>query len=238
MPYPFYSMASFAQDSPYASSSPVPSRNSSGYIDLTADASPPSASSLPTMRRQSTIDRVEPTRKRRRLNTGNGPSIESLLQSPPRGLGDIDEVDLTKVDDDLGFQKLQEEQRLRQKEQQQAESIRSLHEQSKKPIRISDLQCVVCMDNMTNITATYCGHLFCHTCLMEALIAGENQGPDIGKGPSRCPVCRKKVVRPREGKDMNQLIPLELKLLTKSAVAKGKEKERESELQAPKYPFT
>ena len=64
---------------------------------------------------------------------------------------------------------------------------------------------------------------------MEALIAGENQGPDVGKGPSRCPVCRKKVVRPREGKDTNQLIPLELKLLTKSAVAKGKEKAREKE---------
>jgi len=230
-------MASFAQDSPYASPSPAPSRSYSGYIDLTADASPPSNSSIPATLRQSTIDRVEPTRKRRRLDTGNGPSIESLLQSPPRGLRAIDEVDLTKVDDDAGFQKLQEEQQTRhdeqlqkQKEQQQAESIRSLHEQSEKPIRLSDLQCVVCMDNMTNITATYCGHLFCHTCLMEALIAGENQGPDIGKGTSKCPVCRKKVVRPREGKDMNQLIPLEIKLLTKSAIARGKERAREREV--------
>ncbi|MCJ1284033.1 SUMO-targeted ubiquitin ligase complex subunit slx8 [Xylographa opegraphella] len=191
---------------------------------------------MPTRLGQSSMDRVEPARKRRRLDTGTGPSVESLLQPPPSGLHAIDEVDLTKVDDDASFQKLQEEQRVwheeqiqKQKDQQQAESIRSLHEQSRKPIRLSDLQCVVCMDNMTNITATHCGHLFCHTCLMEALIAGENQGPDIGKGPSRCPVCRKKVVRPREGKDMNQLIPLEIKLLTKSAVARGKERATESE---------
>ena len=68
------------------------------------------------------------------------------------------------------------------------------------------------------------GHLFCHTCIMEALIAGENQGPDPGKGPSRCPVCRKKVVRGKDGKDNNQVIPLELKLRVKSAVAKGKQK--------------
>jgi len=59
---------------------------------------------------------------------------------------------------------------------------------------------------------------------MEALIAGENQGPEPGKGPSRCPVCRKRVIRSRAGKDLNQVIPLELKLLTKSAIAKGKEK--------------
>ena len=80
-------------------------------------------------------------------------------------------MDLTKVDDDAGLKKLQEEQRLRreeelqrqheqQQEQKQAESIRSLHEQSRKPIRLSDLQCVVCMENMTNITATHCG-MFC-----------------------------------------------------------------------------
>jgi len=73
-------------------------------------------------------------------------------------------MDLTKVDDDAGLHKLQEQRRIRhdqhlhrQQEQQKAESIRALHEQSRKPLRISDLQCVVCMENMTNITATHCG---------------------------------------------------------------------------------
>ncbi|MCJ1474837.1 hypothetical protein MMC13_003497 [Lambiella insularis] len=223
-------MSLLLRDSPFAS--PVP--NNTGYIDLTADSSPPVApASMPRMRSTSNVD--EPARKRRRVNEPSGPSIRSLLGP---FLNDVERVDLTKVDDDTGLKKLQEEQRVRhdrqiqqqqelQQSKQQEESIRSLHEQSRKPTRISDLQCVVCMDNMTNITATHCGHLFCHTCIMEALIAGESQGPDPGKGPSRCPVCRKKVVRPKEGKEMQQVIPLELKLLTKSAVAKGKEKAKD-----------
>ena len=68
------------------------------------------------------------------------------------------------------------------------------------------------------------GHLYCHTCITEALIAGENQGPDPGKGPSRCPVCRKKVIRSKDGKESNQVIPLEFMLKRKSEVAKGKER--------------
>ena len=56
---------------------------------------------------------------------------------------------------------------------------------------------------------------------MEALIAGENQGPEPGKGPSRCPICRKKVVRPKEGKDPKNVVPLELKFVTKPRPVSG-----------------
>lgn len=55
--------------------------------------------------------------------------------------------------------------------------------------------CVICMDSPTDLSATACGHLFCHTCLMEALIAGENRaGPGETKR-SQCPVCRKVLMR-------------------------------------------
>ncbi len=59
---------------------------------------------------------------------------------------------------------------------------------------------------------------------MEALIAGEQQGPDPGKGTPKCPVCRKKVVRPKGSKNISQVLPLEIKLMTKGNVAKGKGK--------------
>ena len=59
---------------------------------------------------------------------------------------------------------------------------------------------------------------------MEALIAGEQQGLDPGKGTPKCPVCRKKVIRPRDSKNISQLIPLEIKLMTKGDLAKGKGK--------------
>ena len=58
---------------------------------------------------------------------------------------------------------------------------------------------------------------------MEALIAGENQSHDSGKGFSKCPICRKKVARSKPGKDGRQVIPLELKLSTRSAKAKEKQ---------------
>ena len=60
---------------------------------------------------------------------------------------------------------------------------------------------------------------------MEALIAGENQGSEPGKGLSKCPVCRKKVLRPTGRKDDRQVVPLSMKVKKKSSVAKGKARE-------------
>jgi len=57
---------------------------------------------------------------------------------------------------------------------------------------------------------------------MEALIAGEQQEQDNGKSLARCPVCRKKVTRPKAGKDNQQVIPLEIKFTTRSKLATDK----------------
>ncbi|MCJ1224352.1 SUMO-targeted ubiquitin ligase complex subunit slx8 [Toensbergia leucococca] len=152
-----------------------------------------------------------PSNPAKRNKTGAGPSTE--LSPAKDEHGNIEEVDLRDVNDDKGLMKLLDQQRV--------DSIKAQKEQADKPLKISTLQCIICMEPMTNITVTHCGHLFCHTCLMEALIAGEQQGPDPGKGPSRCPVCRKKVIRPKEGKDLHQIIPLEIKVMTKN---KGKTK--------------
>ena len=56
---------------------------------------------------------------------------------------------------------------------------------------------------------------------MEALIAGE-QPRDGGKNNSKCPVCRKKVQRDKEYKEV---IPLEVKFVTKGMMAQGKAEE-------------
>ena len=61
---------------------------------------------------------------------------------------------------------------------------------------------------------------------MEALIAGESGEP--AKPQSRCPVCRMKVLRNPKGSTAPQVIPLEIKLLTRSAIAKGKEKVKDA----------
>ena len=64
---------------------------------------------------------------------------------------------------------------------------------------------------------------------MEALIAGENQGGEPGKGVPKCPVCRKKVVRPlpTDKRDRHDVVPLAMKLKAKSKASKGKERAAE-----------
>ena len=58
---------------------------------------------------------------------------------------------------------------------------------------------------------------------MEALIAGENQGSEPGKGIPKCPVCRKKVVRPNDHRrDNHNVVPLAMKLKSRTNKGKGK----------------
>lgn len=107
---------------------------------------------------------------------------------------------------------------------QQEEPVGSQKSTGDKPVSLRNLTCVICMDKPTDLTAASCGkcmithlsglladfgesigHVFCHTCLMEALIAGENRAR-IAYEPKRsqCPVCRKNVNRNKK----SDVIPL------------------------------
>ncbi|KAK1987212.1 hypothetical protein LZ30DRAFT_703117 [Colletotrichum cereale] len=86
-----------------------------------------------------------------------------------------------------------------------------------KRVKISAFQCVICMDDVTALTVTHCGHLFCSECLHSAL--------NVDATKNKCPICRQKV----ETKDRNDYTaktkgfwPLELKLMTASR--KGKQR--------------
>jgi hypothetical protein len=93
-------------------------------------------------------------------------------------------------------------------QRQRAEQVASQQQHSEQPLRLSNLTCVICMDTPTDLTATSCGHLFCYTCLMEALIAGENRLGAHGETKrSQCPVCRKAISRNKP----NDVIPLLIK---------------------------
>ncbi|KAI4163422.1 MAG: hypothetical protein LQ342_002929 [Letrouitia transgressa] len=185
--------------------------NSGDFIDLTTDSSPPTMPVTTRKRKPSEQTSAESssilpnTAKRKR--TGN-------LHLKNENTA-IEEVDLREVDDDQGLSKIVHEQ--------QAATIRAQQQQeSEAPLTLSTVH-----KACEPIYGSELGHLFCHTCIMEALIAGEHQG-DQGKGQSRCPVCRKKVSRPRDdkmrAKDKRELIPLEIKFSTRSSMAKGKGK--------------
>lgn len=152
----FYSEGS---DSPWPSSE---AGTSSGFVDLTQDSSPPSMA--PARRNQTPLHSGGPQRKHnmrgslsdhlsegssnpaKRRKTGTEASQSSQRSHK------IEEVDLRDVDDDRGLSKVLEQQRMA--------TIQAQQEQASKPVKLSTLQCIICMENMRDVTATHCGKLW------------------------------------------------------------------------------
>ncbi|KAI9879871.1 MAG: SUMO-targeted ubiquitin ligase complex subunit slx8 [Pleopsidium flavum] len=191
-----------------------------GYIDLTLDGSSPNMPAAapkraPSRTQDSRESSSAPVHLAKRQKTQPSASLNTGSLEVKNENEKIDEVDLRDIDDDTGLSKVLEQQRI--------ETIRAQQNDGNKPLKLSSIQCIVCLEPMTNITATSCGHLFCHTCLMESLIAGEQQ-TEPGKSPlSRCPVCRKRTRRTVPGSAAREIIPLELKLMKKSDLGKGRQ---------------
>ncbi|OCK82560.1 hypothetical protein K432DRAFT_380304 [Lepidopterella palustris CBS 459.81] len=171
------------------------SRLPNGYVDLTHEPSSPSSPPMIPCRRiskrtsnaHSSPEAAEgPSTKRVRLNNGTSGRAGTIGKAEPATASSpIEEIDL--VNDTNPLQSALQKQRV--------EQVKAQEKPSEKPLRLSNLTCVICMDTPTDITATSCGHLFCHTCLMEALIAGENRSAPHEPKRSQCPVCRKFINR-------------------------------------------
>ncbi len=120
----------------------------SDFVDLTQETSTPPRTRMPSTsshrgskkRRQSEPDAsIQPPRKNLRRRAERHEDV------PP----DVEEVDLRNVDDDKGLLKVLEDQRMA--------TIKSQQEQASKPVKLATLSCVICMESMTDVTATYCG---------------------------------------------------------------------------------
>jgi hypothetical protein len=185
---------------------------------------------------------MAPQSKKRRLSGVEAQAAAkrrqaTSLQEGDRGEGDesnafeehIDELDMVNIDDDRKLEEFRNKQREDQIKQQN-------HEKAEKPVKLSDFQCIICLDSPTDLTVTHCGellpvvacllfpkltnigHLFCSLCLHEALHAGTQR--------KTCPVCRQQisVTKTRDNKQPKTgVFPLELKLMT--ARRKGKQPE-------------
>ena len=133
------------------SSWPTP-QDQNRFVDLTADLSPPMMPASSVKRKASQprtlkTSSAAPSNPAKRNKTGAGPSTE--LSPAKDEHGNIEEVDLRDVNDDKGLMKLLDQQRV--------DSIKAQKEQADKPLKISTLQCIICMEPMTNITVTHCG---------------------------------------------------------------------------------
>lgn len=132
-----------------------------GYVDLTEDTPPPQMlrpiSTRTTRARAARSDRTPSVTgatdgsnseeaasrnsearpsKRRRVQREHSPILKD----------EVEEVDLVDVDDDTRLSNALQEQ-----------AIKSQQSATDKPARLSHLQCVICLEKLTNMTLTKCG---------------------------------------------------------------------------------
>ncbi|KAG9193960.1 hypothetical protein G6011_03995 [Alternaria panax] len=193
-----------------------PDRLANGYVDLTsAPDSPPTRTA-----RKRESPTPGPSAKRQKRDDGSAAEVGEPGKSEEGDKRQVGEVDLTQEPKSPLQDALQK---------QRADAVRVQARPEETVTTFNSFNCVICMDNPTDLTATACGHLFCHTCLMEALIAGENRtGPHETKR-SQCPVCRKTISRNKA----TDVIPL---LLKKGLATQPRKKKVVEQVAAPTVP--
>ena len=151
-PFPLFTTDNYPRQNPYSrlqsplssdslggsSSGNISQSTKSTYVDLTED-SPAMPGPARSERGRRTLSRrtselASPPAKRRR-NLTKATSIE--------------EVDLRDVDSESDLARVLERQR--------AATVREQQEQADKPTKLAEVTCVVCMEELTNMTATHCG---------------------------------------------------------------------------------
>ncbi|OJI96003.1 hypothetical protein ASPVEDRAFT_35316 [Aspergillus versicolor CBS 583.65] len=170
------------------------------------------SSSPPRSRRPSTQAGPSGSRKRRRLTNQSVSSTASQPENEP-----IESIDLTDVDGNSAIAKVLARQR------EDAVAAQHTDDSANARSRLTGYTCPVCMDTPVDATTTVCGHLFCHKCIIETLKFSEEQRADhTGKTPrGTCPVCRKPLARADAPGNKRNLIPLQIKLVTKKRTKHG-----------------
>jgi hypothetical protein len=201
-----------------------PVSRTSSVVDLTIS----SPDEMPSSRKRktSTAGGARAEHKKQKATT---PDIEhktshELSENGPHSPSpQFEEVDMTEVDNDEKheeFRRKQQEDLIKKQNQERAD----------KPVKLADFQCIICLDNPTDLTVTHCGmcslspdmlhmltlsgHLFCSLCLHEALHTGNQK--------KNCPVCRQVISTTKkpskDGEPAKQplkgVYALEMKLMT------------------------
>ncbi|RDW94761.1 hypothetical protein BP5796_00524 [Coleophoma crateriformis] len=159
---------------------------------------------------------MAPSKKRKRASEATPKRKSSTPQQVRKGVA-TDAIDLVDVDDISQYEEMKKKEQAELLKQQQLD-------EASRPVKLAEFQCIICMDNPTDLTVTHCGHLFCSECLHEALHAGNNE-------KKSCPVCRTTIStnplsRSGDKKPKNSFFHLEMKLVTRNR--KGKQPQRSS----------
>lgn len=124
----------------------------SSIVDLT-EASPPPDDMAPN-RRKRRADSPKVTAgpaKRGRLSKTPVKSSRSTPSRKPKSEDDV--VDLVDINDEEDYKDF--------RAKQQADAIKQQQkEESSRPVKLADVECIICMDRMTDLTVTHCGKLY------------------------------------------------------------------------------
>ncbi|CAK7237581.1 hypothetical protein SBRCBS47491_010028 [Sporothrix bragantina] len=153
------------------------SGSSSGSHQVESQASSSSSSSVATNRPQ-----ISPKRPRREEAIILD---DDLFGSDDDGDAGVQMVNLVDVDRPQAVKAEGAGGDASQKDETAAATATAAPGPKKTLVRLSAQQCVICMDNMTNLTTTHCGHIFCGECLHASL--------SMESARRICPICRTKV---------------------------------------------
>ncbi|KAJ6102699.1 hypothetical protein N7486_005126 [Penicillium sp. IBT 16267x] len=98
------------------------------------------------------------------------------------------------------------------KQRQDAIQAQQPQDEDKSMGLLKAYKCPICMDTPENATSTICGHLFCHSCIIECLDRADEHNRQMR---TTCPVCRKHITKKEISGPRRNLIPLQFKLMTK-----------------------
>lgn len=103
------------------------------------------------------------SKKRKREAPGNSESASKATKEPgavsPKkaDFSNIALVDLSGVDTDEQYEEFKAKEAAR-KTKEREDLVKAQNQaEANKPVRMADFQCIICMDNPTDLTITHCG---------------------------------------------------------------------------------
>lgn len=142
-------------------------------------------------------------RQRPESNSRPGSSGSRVMSETP-----VESIDLTTVDEKMSANDILAKQR------EDAIYSQRLSSETGRT-SLTSYKCPICMETPADITATICGHLFCHRCIIETLKWSEEQRqenmPHL-RAKGVCPVCRKELKRVDTDQKGRTLVPMNLML--------------------------
>lgn len=131
---------------PQSPRSPIP--RPSSVVDLTESS--PIIMAPPSRKRKPAAEEAHESAKRRQSSPPS--ESQNILKNSPSRIAStkVEELDMVNIDNDQKleeFRAKQQEDLIKQQNQEKAD----------KPVKLTDFQCIICLDSPTDLTVTHCG---------------------------------------------------------------------------------